>query len=167
MGGSASRPLSDANLPADGVPAPPFATVATELVLTGTPVQGQRKAVGESWRPTQNTPTSHADNRIILMVFWARKATPDARIAAIRPPPRCRRAPIAGSQAPEGSPTFAACETLFRSPRSPSLCGKGSTHAALTTCPVARQWASWLPRGSGRRRASLPRSGRVSSECPV
>jgi len=46
MGGSASRPLSDANLPADGVPAPPFATVATELVLTGTPVQGQRKAVG-------------------------------------------------------------------------------------------------------------------------
>jgi hypothetical protein len=46
MGGTASRPLSDANLPADGAPAPPFATVSTELVLTGTPVQGQRKAAG-------------------------------------------------------------------------------------------------------------------------
>lgn len=46
MGTSASRPLSDANPPADGEPAPPFATVATELVLEGTPPQGQRKAAG-------------------------------------------------------------------------------------------------------------------------
>ena len=31
----------------------------------------------------------------------------------------------------------------------------GSTHTALTTRPVARQWASGLLRGSGRRRESL------------